>query len=69
MSVSEGESHHTRARLAIALLGVAVILMWLPALSTPFWGDDYSYIYGAHATNHSAAAWWSDFWPTYGPKF
>lgn len=56
-------------RVGIALLGVSVLLMWLPALRTPFWGDDYLYIYGAHATNASSAPWWSDFVPRVLPRF
>lgn len=50
--------------IGIVLLGISVLLMWLPALRTPFWGDDYLYIYRAHATNLSSAPWWSDFVPT-----
>lgn len=56
-------------RMGIALLGVSVLLMWLPALRTPFWGDDYLYMYGAHATNAASAPWWSDFAPTVRPGF
>lgn len=55
--------------LGITLFGVCVLLMWLPALNTPFWGDDYVFIRTAHATNLSSAAWWSDFWPTTPLKF
>lgn len=50
--------------LGVALLGASVLSMWLPALHTPFWGDDYVYIHAAHAANASSAPWWSDFWPT-----
>ncbi|MGN2243424.1 hypothetical protein ACFWZU_07955 [Frateuria sp. GZRR33] len=56
-------------RIGIALLGASVLLMWLPALRTPFWGDDYLYIYAAHAANASPAPWWSDFAPTALPRF
>lgn len=55
--------------LGIALLGLSVLLMWFPALHTPFWGDDYVFLSGAHATNASSAPWWSDFWPTIPPQF
>ena len=60
---------HVILSLGIALLGVSVFLMWLPALHTPFWGDDYVFLRAAHATNISSAAWWSDFWPRTPPKF
>jgi hypothetical protein len=43
--------------------------MWLPALRTPFWGDDYLYIYGAHAANVASVPWWSDFVPSVRPRF
>ena len=54
----------SRVWIGIAFLGASVLLMWLPALRTPFWGDDYLYIYAAHTTNLSSAPWWSDFVPT-----
>ncbi|KRA45198.1 hypothetical protein ASD72_08035 [Pseudoxanthomonas sp. Root630] len=43
--------------------------MWLPALWTPFWGDDYVFLHAAHATNASGAPWWSDFWPSSPVRF
>lgn len=55
--------------LGIALLDLSVLLMWLPALHTPFWGDDYVYLSAAHAANASSAPWWSEFWPTVPPQF
>ena len=60
---------HRILRLGIALLGISVLLMWLPALHTPYWGDDYVFLYAAHATNASSAPWWSDFWPSTPPLF
>ena len=53
----------TLSWLAVSLLGVAALALWVPALWTPFWGDDYVFLLGAHATNASGAPWWSDFWP------
>lgn len=53
----------------MVLLGASVLLMWLAALRTPFWGDDYLYIYIAHATNATSAPWWSDFVPSSFPRF
>jgi len=55
--------------LVVTLFGVSVVLMWLPALNTPFWGDDYVFLSAAHATNLTPAPWWSDFWPSTSLKF
>jgi len=49
---------------AVALLAVSALVMWLPALKTPFWGDDYVFLLAARATNAAGMPWWSDFWPT-----
>ena len=49
--------------LAAGLLTVSALLMWLPALQTPFWGDDYSFLLAARASNAAHLPWWSDFWP------
>lgn len=48
---------------AFALLLGFAALIWLPALATPFWGDDYVYLYAAHAANASAQPWLQTFWP------
>ena len=54
----------TRAdRLAIAVLLSAALLLWLPAVSTPFWGDDYYYLAGAHLANATGQPWMATFWP------
>lgn len=55
--------------IAAALLAASALLMWLPALQTPFWGDDYVFLHAAHATNAAGAPWWSDFWPSSPPRF
>lgn len=55
--------------MAAALLAASALLMWWPALDTPFWGDDYVFLLSAHATNAAGAPWWSDFWPTSPPRF
>jgi hypothetical protein len=55
--------------IAAALLAASALLMWLPALQTPFWGDDYAFLHAAHATNAAGAPWWSDFWPSSPPRF
>nr|WP_298129722.1 hypothetical protein [uncultured Pseudoxanthomonas sp.] len=55
--------------IANVLLAVSSLLMWWPALTTPFWGDDYVFLHAAHATNATGAPWWSDFWPSSPPRF
>jgi len=55
--------------LAVCLLGATALALWLPALWTPFWGDDYVFLHSAHATNASGAPWWSDFWPSSPVRF
>ena len=55
--------------IAVALLAASSLLMWWPALDTPFWGDDYGFLHAAHATNAAGAPWWSDFWPASPPRF
>ena len=55
--------------IAAALLAASALLMWWPALQTPFWGDDYVFLHAAHATNAAGAPWWSDFWPSSPPRF
>lgn len=55
--------------IAAALLAASALLMWWPALQTPFWGDDYVFLHAAHATNAAGASWWSDFWPSSPPRF
>ncbi|CAN4277387.1 hypothetical protein LJR125_000244 [Pseudoxanthomonas sp. LjRoot125] len=50
-------------------LAISAAAMWLPALWTPFWGDDYVFLHAAHATNASGAPWWSDFWPSSPVRF
>ena len=44
-------------------LGLVALLLWLPALSTPFWGDDYLFLQGALKSRLSGEPWWSPFWP------
>jgi hypothetical protein len=49
--------------LAAALLFTVAAAIWLPALNTPFWGDDYVFLYNARTANLSSEPWWSVFWP------
>ncbi len=55
--------------IAVGLLAASTLVMWWPALDTPFWGDDYGFLHAAHATNAAGAPWWSDFWPASPPRF
>ena len=49
--------------IAIAVLLAFALAVWLPALATPFWGDDYAFLVGAHAANMAGEPWWSAFSP------
>ena len=49
--------------VAMLLLLLFAAALWAPALSTPFWGDDYFYLYNAHAANVGGESWWHTFWP------
>lgn len=60
---------HAVAWITISLLAIATLILWLPALHTPFWGDDYVFLLKAHAAHVSAAPWWSDFWPRSPVRF
>lgn len=55
--------------IAVGLLAASTLVMWWPAVDTPFWGDDYGFLHAAHATNAAGAPWWSDFWPASPPRF
>ena len=50
-------------RLALAILLAAMLLLWLPAAWTPFWGDDYYYLSGARLANDAGVPWIATFWP------
>ncbi len=58
--------HHADARrpwIAVFSLVVAAVVLWLPALHTPFWGDDYLFLEDAFRARLTHEAWWSPFWP------
>ncbi len=54
---------------AAAFLVLLNGLIWLPALQTPFWGDDYLFLQGAHMANLSGESWLAPFWPEGQVKF
>jgi len=45
------------------ILVLIACLLWLPALSTPGWGDDYMFLQGARASRLGGEPWWRPFWP------
>lgn len=51
------------SRLLLALAAVLSGLLWLPALSTPFWGDDYGALGAARLANQAGQSWWQTFFP------
>jgi hypothetical protein len=51
------------AWIAASCLAVAALVLWLPALSTPFWGDDYLFLENAFRARLTNEPWWSPFWP------
>jgi hypothetical protein len=57
------------AAAAAPVLLLFVLVIWLPALSTPFWGDDYVFLQRAHAADAAGQPWWAAFWPDIPPKF
>jgi hypothetical protein len=48
---------------------VAAIVLWLPALSTPFWGDDYHFLQRAMESRLAGEPWWRPFWPNIRYQF
>jgi hypothetical protein len=62
------ESNRTTWIAAGVVLAFAA-MVWLPALDTPFWGDDYVFLQGARAANIAGEPWWSAFWPETPFKF
>jgi hypothetical protein len=55
--------------IASALLLVLNGLIWLPALTTPYWGDDYLFLEQARSANLSGESWLAPFWPEDRIKF
>ena len=56
-------THARSTWVAVAVLFAFALAAWFPALVTPFWGDDYAFLSGAHAANLAGEPWWSAFWP------
>lgn len=49
--------------IATGVLLAFAAVIWLPAVNTPFWGDDYMFLLGAREANITGQPWWSAFWP------
>ena len=48
-------------KLLPLLLGAFAIIVYIPALFTPFWGDDYVFLQQARASRLNADSWWLPF--------
>lgn len=46
----------------VVLLGFAAVI-WVPALWTPYWGDDYMFLHAARLSNLANQPWSEVFWP------
>jgi hypothetical protein len=55
--------------VAFLVLSAFAAAIWLPAIGTPFWGDDYVYLYGARVANLAGVPWWQTFWPSVPVQF
>lgn len=62
------ESNRSTWIAAAVVLAFAAVV-WLPAVDTPFWGDDYVFLQGARAANIAGEPWWSAFWPETPVRF
>lgn len=52
-----------------AILLIGALLIWLPALWTPFWGDDYGNLHAARIANQAAESWRDTILPAMPLKF
>jgi hypothetical protein len=55
---------HSGPGLVLAVAVGLFLALWWPALSTPFWGDDYGALVGAAAANQQGQSWWQTFFPS-----
>lgn len=55
--------------LASAVLGIAALLLWWPAIETPFWGDDYYFLQAAYQAHTAGTSWLSALLPQTPEKF
>lgn len=53
-----------RERLvAASVVAMSAILAWLPAMDSPFWGDDFVFLQDAFRARMAHEPWWRPFWP------
>jgi hypothetical protein len=58
-----------RVWIAAGILFLFASAIWIPALDTPFWGDDYLFVSTAHAASVARDPWWAAFWPQHPSQF
>lgn len=46
---------------SLSLFGVFALLLWLPSLWVPFWGDDYAFLTQARESRLNGLSWWYPF--------
>jgi hypothetical protein len=54
---------------AAAVAALALLLLWSPALFTPYWQDDYFYLYGAQQARLAGESWLAPFSPAVKTNF
>jgi hypothetical protein len=62
-SHAEEPASSFRVWIAAMCLAATALLLWVPALSTPFWGDDYLFLADAFRARLHGEPWWIPFWP------
>lgn len=55
--------------LTMLVLLVLAAVIWVPALWTPFWGDDYVFLHAARLANLASQPWSETFWPMHPELF
>lgn len=61
-SKSSSDQHRYRACYIAGFIAIAVaLLVWFPALFTPFWGDDYFFLQNAKEARFADTSWFAPF--------
>lgn len=63
MTLMTGRSASNVVPAVALVLIAAAFVLWMPALSTPWWGDDYFFLNAARAARLGGEPWWAPFWP------
>ena len=58
-----------RPWIPVFILAGVALLLWIPAISTPWWGDDYLFLQKAFASRLGDEPWWAPFGPDIGVQF